>query len=100
MSEIGLNVSWMRTGIPQSARQRQRRNPKYFLTTPESLSLLLSYEDSDIFGTLQSIIIDELHAIAPKAELLTGACQVTSLAPYWCVGLTQPFGNQKGLNMA
>ena len=88
VSEMGLNISLdTRTGdTPQSARQRQRRKPpNILLTTPESLSLLLSYEDSDIFfGTLQSIIIDELHAIAPnkRGELLAlGLARLQSLAP-------------------
>ncbi len=37
------------------------------LTTPESLSLLLSYPDSaELFATLRTIVIDEVHAFAPS----------------------------------
>ena len=88
VAEMGLDISLdTRTGdTSQSARQRQRRKPpNILLTTPESLSLLLSYDDSDaFFGGLQSIIIDELHAIAPnkRGELLSlGLARLQSLAP-------------------
>ena len=52
VSEMGLNISLdTRTGdTPQSARQRQRRKPPNILLTTPNLSLLLSYEDSDIFN--------------------------------------------------
>jgi len=56
-----------RTGdTTQTARKRQRADPPHILlTTPESLALLLSYEDSaKIFANLQRVIIDELHALA------------------------------------
>ena len=46
----------------QTVRKRQRADPPHILlTTPESLALLLSYEDSGkIFRSLQRVIIDEL----------------------------------------
>ncbi len=56
-----------RTGdTPHTARKRQRADPPHILlTTPESLALLLSYEDArKIFGGLQRVIVDELHALA------------------------------------
>ena len=56
-----------RTGdTSQTARKRQRADPPHILlTTPESLAILLSYEDSTkIFQNLQRVIIDELHALA------------------------------------
>jgi ATP-dependent Lhr-like helicase len=35
------------------------------MTTPESLSLLLSYADAvEVFRGLRAVIIDELHALA------------------------------------
>jgi ATP-dependent Lhr-like helicase len=43
------------------------------LTTPESLSLLLSYEDAPyLFADLDTVIIDEIHAFAPdkRGDLL------------------------------
>ncbi|MFN3992581.1 MAG: ligase-associated DNA damage response DEXH box helicase [Tabrizicola flagellatus] len=47
-------------------RRRQRADPPHILlTTPESLALLLSYEDAPrIFQGLQRVIVDEIHALA------------------------------------
>ena len=56
-----------RTGdTPAHKRQRQRKKPpNLLLTTPESLMLMLSYADApNIFGSLQSVIIDEVHSFA------------------------------------
>jgi len=76
-----------RTGdTPQSKRQRQRRTPPQMLmTTPESLALLLSYEDAPaIFGGLRCVIVDELHALEDnkRGDLLSlGLSRLTGLAP-------------------
>lgn len=76
-----------RTGdTPQSRRQRQRRKPPHMLmTTPESLALLLSYEDApEIFVSLRCVIIDELHAIEDnkRGDLLAlGLSRLQALAP-------------------
>lgn len=56
-----------RTGdTPQSRRKRQRADPPHiFLTTPESLALLVSYEDAPrMFKGLKRVVIDEIHALA------------------------------------
>ncbi len=56
-----------RTGdTRQAARRRQRADPPHILlTTPESLALLLSYEDAPrIFAGLRRVIVDEIHALA------------------------------------
>jgi ATP-dependent helicase Lhr and Lhr-like helicase len=56
-----------RTGdTPSEKKARQRVKPPHILlTTPESLSLLLSHEDSlQLFSKLKRIIIDEVHAFA------------------------------------
>lgn len=56
-----------RTGdTSYTQRRRQRADPPHILlTTPESLALLLSYEDSDrIFANVQRVIVDEIHALA------------------------------------
>jgi ATP-dependent helicase Lhr and Lhr-like helicase len=65
-----------RTGdTPSDRKQRQRANPpQILLTTPESLSLLLSYEDSlTMFADLKTIVIDEVHAFATtkRGDLLS-----------------------------
>jgi ATP-dependent Lhr-like helicase len=64
-----------RTGDTASAtKARQRvKPPQMLLTTPESLSLLHSYPDSaDLFASLRTIVIDEVHAFAPtkRGDLL------------------------------
>ena len=56
-----------RTGDTQSHRRRaQKRNPPHILlTTPESLTLMLSYADAPrMMGSVDTVIIDETHAIA------------------------------------
>ena len=56
-----------RTGdTPANRRARQRATPPHILlTTPESLTLLLSLPDAqEIFAGLGGIIIDEIHALA------------------------------------
>ncbi|CAA9540868.1 MAG: ATP-dependent, 3'-5' DNA helicase with strand annealing activity, partial [uncultured Sphingomonadaceae bacterium] len=70
IAEMGLPIRVeTRTGdTPSDRKARQRvRPPHILLTTPESLSLLLSYDDSDrLFAGLKSIVIDEVHAFAPS----------------------------------
>ena len=88
IAEMGLKLrAETRTGdTPQSKRQRQRRRPPHILmTTPESLALLLSYEDApDIFGDLRCVIVDELHALEDnkRGDLLSlGLSRLSALAP-------------------
>ena len=76
-----------RTGdTPQSRRQRQKKKPPDFLmSTPESLALLLSYEDAAAyFSGLRFIIIDELHAFFDnkRGDLLSlNLARLATLAP-------------------
>jgi len=76
-----------RTGdTPSSRRQRQRRDPPdILLTTPESLTLLLSYPDADrIFANLRFVVADELHAMAGTKrgdQLALGLSRLSTLAP-------------------
>jgi ATP-dependent Lhr-like helicase len=76
-----------RTGdTPQAKRERQRKNPPNILmTTPESLALMLSYpEAEEIFGSLKTIVIDELHAVVgtKRGDLLSlGVARLRRLAP-------------------
>jgi len=70
ISEMGLDIRVeTRSGdTPSDRKARQRvRPPQILLTTPESLSLLLSYPDSfGLFADLKTIVIDELHAFAKE----------------------------------
>ena len=77
IEEMGLPIRVeTRTGdTPSDRRARQRvRPPQMLLTTPESLSLMLSHEDSAIlFSGLGTIVVDEIHAFAPgkRGDLLS-----------------------------
>ncbi|WP_298092141.1 ligase-associated DNA damage response DEXH box helicase [uncultured Sphingomonas sp.] len=68
IEEMGADIRVeTRTGdTPSDRKARQRtRPPHILLTTPESLSLLLSYPDSvTLFAGLKTIIVDEVHAFA------------------------------------
>lgn len=88
LEELGLEIRVEdRTGdTSQTARKRQRADPPHILlTTPESLALLLSYEDAPrIFGDLKRIIVDEIHALAESKrgdQLMLGLSRLTTLAP-------------------
>jgi len=88
IAEMGLPIRVeTRTGdTPSDRRVRQRlRPPQMLLTTPESLSLLLSHEDSILlFAKLSTIVVDEIHAFAPgkRGDLLNLAmARLQRLAP-------------------
>lgn len=67
VDELGLPLRVeSRTGdTASSLRQRQRRSPpEVLITTPESLSLLLTYDDArERFAGLRSVIVDEWHEL-------------------------------------
>lgn len=77
-----------RTGDTSSDKKaRQRRSPpNILLTTPESLALLLSYPEAEaMFASLQTIIIDEIHAFAPTKrgdQLALAMARLQALAPH------------------
>ncbi|NBC37728.1 ligase-associated DNA damage response DEXH box helicase [Novosphingobium sp. FSY-8] len=88
VEEMGLPIRVeTRTGDTSSERKaRQRAQPPHvLLTTPESLSLLLSYPEApDMFATLRRVVVDEIHALAPgkRGDLLALAlARVHALAP-------------------
>ena len=58
----------VRTGdTPQRERQRQARDPAEILvTTPESLFLILGSRAREGLRTTTTVIVDEIHAIAPS----------------------------------
>lgn len=88
IAEMGLDIRVeTRTGDTPSARKSRQRQapPDILLTTPESLSLLLSYPDSaQMLGGLQRVIFDEVHAFAPskRGDLLALAlARLQAVAP-------------------
>lgn len=65
-TQITVPTVAVRTGdTPQSERQRQLKHPGDILvTTPESLYLMLGSQQKQNFKTVDTIIIDEIHALA------------------------------------
>jgi len=57
----------VRTGdTPQSERARFVRHPaEILITTPESLYLLLTSQASEALRTVDTVIVDEIHALVP-----------------------------------
>jgi len=76
-----------RTGDTSYTQRRlQRADPPHILlTTPESLALLLSYEDAPrIFAGLQRVIVDEVHALAESKrgdQLMLCLSRLQALCP-------------------
>ncbi len=61
--------TWVRTGdTPAAERDRMRRRPPHILvTTPELLYVLLgSQSGRAMLKTARSVIVDEIHAVAPN----------------------------------
>lgn len=88
IEDMRLDVTYeTRTGdTPQAKRQRQRHHaPDFLMTTPESLALLLSYDNANTyFKHLKYVIIDEVHALIPskRGDLLAlGLSRLAALAP-------------------
>lgn len=69
LATAGLNLNWsieLRTSdTSASIRKRQReRLPTILVTTPESVSLLLSYVDApNRFDSLRCVVVDEWHEL-------------------------------------
>lgn len=88
LDEMGLPIRVEdRTGdTSYTQRRRQRADPPHILlTTPESLALLLSYEDAPrIFAGLQRVVVDEIHALAESKrgdQLMLGLTRLQTLCP-------------------
>jgi ATP-dependent helicase Lhr and Lhr-like helicase len=98
-----LGIPWtveMRTGDTSAAtRQKQlKRLPTALITTPESLSLLLSHADTrEKFATLRCVIVDEWHElVGSKRGVQTELClaRLRQWAPDLRVwGLSATLGN-------
>lgn len=88
IEEMGMPIRVeTRSGdTPSNRKARQRQRPPHMLlTTPESLSLLISYADSaNLFADLKTVIIDEVHAFATqkRGDLLNlSMARLQKLAP-------------------
>ena len=61
--------TWVRTGdtAPAERARMRRRPPHIVVTTPESLYILLGSESGrKMLATTRSVIVDEIHALAPN----------------------------------
>ncbi len=76
----------VRTGdTPQRERVRFRRQPaEILITTPESLYLLLTSQAADALRTVDTVIVDEIHALVPTkrgAHLALSLERLEALVP-------------------
>jgi len=88
VKEMGLDIRIeTRSGdTPSDRKKRQRtRPPHVLLTTPESLSLLLSFPDSlELFKGLKRVVVDEIHAFATQKRgdlLALSLSRLQAIAP-------------------
>ena len=88
IEELGLDIRVeTRTGdTPSDRKKRQRIQPPHILlTTPESLSLLISYPDAlQMLAGLKTVIIDEVHAFATQKRgdlLALSLTRLQAIAP-------------------
>ncbi len=88
VEEIGLPIRVeTRSGDTSSDRKKRQREkpPHVLLTTPESLSLLLSYPESiELFRTCKRVVVDEVHAFATgkRGDLLAlSLARLQKIAP-------------------
>src|SRR5499425_631336 len=68
LPEVDIRT-WVRTGdTPPGERDRMRRRPPHIVvTTPESLYILLGSESGRaMLRTTRTVIVDEIHAVAPN----------------------------------
>ena len=86
ITELGLKIrTETRTGDTSTARRQRQRTkpPDILLTTPEQVALLLSHADAGfLFADLETIILDELHALAASKR---GDLLALDLARLGCI---------------
>jgi ATP-dependent Lhr-like helicase len=88
IAEMALPVTVeTRTGDTSAARRQRQRHlpPDILLTTPEQLSLLLAHPRApQMFESLRTVVLDELHALynSKRGDLLAlGLARLSTLAP-------------------
>ncbi|HGG05164.1 MAG TPA: ligase-associated DNA damage response DEXH box helicase, partial [Aliiroseovarius sp.] len=92
ITDMGLPIRVEdRSGDTSATRKKAQRAdpPHILLTTPESLALLLSYEDAPrLFRSLRRVVVDELHALAESKrgdQLMLCLSRLEALAPGLCL---------------
>ncbi len=88
VEELGLNIRIEdRTGDTSATQKKRQRvdPPHILLTTPESLALLVSYEDAPrMFRGIKRVIVDEIHALAESKrgdQLMLALARLQTLCP-------------------
>lgn len=62
-----LTVAVRSGDTPSNERAKQKRTPPdIFITTPESLYLILTSEAREILRSVDTVIVDEIHSIVPS----------------------------------
>ncbi|MDJ1015293.1 MAG: ligase-associated DNA damage response DEXH box helicase [Paracoccaceae bacterium] len=105
IEEMGLPVRVEdRTGDTSATqKKRQRADPPHILlTTPESLALLLTYEDAPrMFRGLTRVIVDEIHALSESKrgdQLMLALAELEAMTPgLRRVGLSATVEDPKGI---
>ena len=101
--KLGVRIETRTGDTPSHKRQRQRAHPPdILLTTPEQLCLLIASEHARVFfEDLRTIIIDEVHALAPtkRGDLLALAmARLQRWAPaHKRIGLSATVADEAGL---
>src|SRR5438552_3367071 len=75
--------AWVRTGdTPSGERDRMRRRPPHIVvTTPDSLHILLGSDSGRaMLATTRTVIVDEIHAVAPNKRGVHLALSLERLA--------------------
>jgi ATP-dependent Lhr-like helicase len=83
LAGMGLSIQVdLRTGdTPAKERERQRKDPGQILvTTPESLYLVLASRSRERLRAVDTIIVDEIHALAPTKRGIHLALTLERLA--------------------
>jgi ATP-dependent helicase Lhr and Lhr-like helicase len=87
LPEVGIRT-WVRTGDtpPGERTQMSRRPPHIVVTTPESLYVLLGSESGRaMLKTTRTVIVDEIHALAPNkrgSHLALSLERLAALCPH------------------
>ena len=88
IEEMGLQIRVEdRTGDTSATQKKRQRvdPPDILLTTPESLALLLSYEDAPrMFAGVSRVIVDEIHALSESKrgdQLMLCLAELQAIAP-------------------
>ena len=84
--ELPIRVEERTGDTKQTTRLRQRVDPPHILlTTPESLSLMLTYAEAGrIFKCLKRVVVDEIHALAESKRgdlLMLALSRLQGIAP-------------------